>query len=68
MWSYVPQDGSDGYNRLRAATALADGSVVLAGYTEGDWSESNQGGKDFAAVKLGVSGLEEWRWQVMHCI
>lgn len=66
FWPYVSQNGSAGDNSLWAATALADGSVVLAGYTTGSWSGSNQGAADFAVVKLDVDGLEEWRWQVMH--
>ena len=44
--------------------ALADGSVVLGGSTEGDWNTTNKGLKDFAAVKLDIDGVEEWRYQV----
>lgn len=43
--------------------ALVDGSVVLVGSTEGEWFDENQGSKDFAAVKLDIEGVEEWRYQ-----
>lgn len=59
------QDGSDGGNDVfRACTAFDDGSVIIAGHTEGDWDGANNGGSDFAVVKLNALGLEEWRWQV----
>lgn len=42
-----------------------NGSVVMAGYTSGDWDgEVHAGGDDFAAVKLDADGNEVWRWQV----
>lgn len=47
-----------------ACTAFDDGSVILAGTTEGDWGQESSGGADFAMVKLNALGFEEWRWQV----
>lgn len=41
-----------------------DDSVVLAGYTTGDWNAENAGGTDFVAVKLDADGNEVWTWQV----
>lgn len=42
-----------------------DGSVVLAGSTEGSWDGERAGDvSDFAAVKLNADGEEVWRWQV----
>lgn len=39
-----------------------DGSVVLTGWSRGDWSEFSYGGStDFAAVKLDADGAEVWR-------
>lgn len=62
----VRQDGPySGYSRFSACTALGDGSVILGGLTEGNWSGTNQGGYDFAVVKLNASGHEEWRLQVI---
>lgn len=46
----------------------SDGSVYLAGYTRGDWSATNAGYMDFAAVKLHADGVEEWRWQVSYTV
>ena len=47
------------------AVAMADdGSVVVGGYTEGDWSGDNAGDNDFVAVKLDATGEEVWVWQV----
>ena len=44
-----------------------DDSVVLAGYTAGNWSGVHSGEfeSDFAAVKLDAEGKELWRWQVL---
>lgn len=44
--------------------AVGDGSVVMAGSTEGSWNEDNEGGDDFAAVKLDSNGSVVWKWQV----
>lgn len=44
--------------------ALADGSVFLSGFTEGDWKGIHKGLEYFAAVKLDIDGQEEWRYQV----
>lgn len=41
-----------------------DGSVVLAGDSDGSWSGSNLGGSDFVAVKVDGSGSTVWMWQV----
>ena len=32
-----------------------NGSVILVGSTYGDWANLNQGGEDFAAVKLNTT-------------
>lgn len=46
------------------AAARADGSIVLAGYTNGDWAGEMVGQTDFASVALDEDGAELWRWQV----
>lgn len=60
----VFQDGTSLKDRLFASTLCKDGSVVLAGYSEGDWAEVNAGGSDLTSVKLDAVGTESWRWQV----
>ncbi|CAM9508827.1 unnamed protein product [Ascophyllum nodosum] len=63
LWRW--QDGpGTGINVLYAAAAFDDDSVVLVGSTSGNWTGSHSGGFDFAAVKLGSSGEEEWRLQL----
>lgn len=47
-----------------AATPRADGSIVLAGLTDGDWAGGPVGITDFAAVALDEDGEELWRYQV----
>lgn len=47
-----------------ASAARADGSIVLAGYTTGDWDGAAAGITDFAAVAVDEDGEELWRWQV----
>lgn len=54
------------YSQTYGVAALADGSVVLTGYTTGEMTGtvSNAGGEDFAVIKLSEAGVEEWAWQV----
>lgn len=60
----IPQNGSDGQDLAFSIAAAHDGSVVLAGYTEGSSRDRQMGLMDFSAVKLGPNGTEEWWWQV----
>lgn len=55
-----------GSNLAYGVASLADGSVVLAGQTDGDFTGTNShaGGIDFAIVKLTADGETEWTWQV----
>ena len=48
-------------------------TIVLAGFTRGDWSGtgssgSGSSGSDFAALGLSADGVELWRWQVANLI
>lgn len=61
LWSW--QNGTSSADMFDAATMGLDGSVVLAGYTGGDWASPNAGGNDFAAVKLDADGMLLWQWQ-----
>lgn len=47
-----------------AATPRVDGSIVLAGVTDGNWDGELVGTTDFAAVALDEDGAELWRYQV----
>lgn len=49
-----------------ASAARADGSIVLAGWTDGDWEGELVGTLDFAALALDEDGAELWRWQVRN--
>ena len=60
----MPQEGSAEVDLLWGAATGDNGSVILVGTTYGNWSETNQGGGDFAAVKLDANGSVLWRWQV----
>lgn len=61
----LSQGGTDTVDNMEAATFVEDGSVVLAGYTAGDWGMKNLGNYDFAAVKLSAdTGEELSRFQV----
>lgn len=42
---------------------VEDGSVVLVGYSAGDWAGRNAGGRDFAAVKVDSDGQVLWMRQ-----
>lgn len=41
-----------------------DDTIIISGYTDGDWEGENAGGYDFAAMKLAGDGTVLWRWQV----
>lgn len=58
------QDGTSAADKLFGAAILDDDSVVVTGYSEGDWAETNAGGSDFCAARLDANGSEMWRWQV----
>lgn len=47
-----------------AVVGSDDGSVVFAGFTDGDWDGSQAGEGDFAAAMLDSEGSVVWRWQV----
>lgn len=53
-----------------AAIGTSDGSVVLCGYTDGNWWQSSKTATDrhddFAVVALSSNGTELWRWQVRN--
>lgn len=58
------QDGTEEFDSISAAVVGHDASVILAGYSIGNWSGTALGRADFAAVKLDAGGNELWRWQV----
>lgn len=61
----LPKDGSGiGWNAVLGIAAFDDGSVLLAGVTEGNWAIDTLGERDFAVAKLNASGYLEWSWQV----
>ena len=62
--SGTEQGGSEQSDFARDVAIGDDGSVFLAGFTFGDWSNVKSGGSDFAVVKLSTDGNELWRWQV----
>ncbi|CAM9669973.1 unnamed protein product, partial [Sphacelaria rigidula] len=64
IWTWQGGTASDEVLVGVVAPPKAEGSVVLAGRTEGDWSGASAGAMDFAVVKLARNGSEEWRWQV----
>ncbi|CAM9731332.1 unnamed protein product [Ectocarpus fasciculatus] len=61
LWRW--QDGTSAADKLFGAAILDDDSVVVTGYSEGDWAETNAGGSDFCAARLDANGSEMWRWQ-----
>lgn len=59
------QDGTDSDDTTKSVAVGGDGSIYLAGYTEGDWNQQNAGETDFAVTKLSPDGSLLWRWQVL---
>lgn len=58
------QDGTSGDDKLHAAATAEDGSVLMAGWTSGNWDGAKGGFYDFVAVKLDADGNVLWNWQV----
>eukprot|EP00752_Nemacystus_decipiens_P003778 g3478.t1 len=63
LWRYQAGATPDGVASY-AATPRADGSIVLAGITDGDWDGGPFGVTDVAVVALDEDGAELWRYQV----
>lgn len=60
------QDGTEAFDSISAAVIGDDASVVLAGYSSGNWSGIAPGRAEVAAVKLDANANELWRWQVFE--
>ena len=56
----VLQDGTEEWDEMYAAAGADDGSVIIAGYTDGSY----EAGLDFVAVKIDSDGNTVWKWQV----
>lgn len=50
IFSFAAQGGTAEDDAAYAVAVTDSGGVVLAGYTQGDWTARNRGGNDFAAV------------------
>lgn len=62
-----PQGGTNESDYFHDVASVGNGSVVLGGFTDGSWNSDNQGGSDFAALKLDSNGSVVWAWQVVPC-
>lgn len=58
------QTGSDEKDEILGASAGSGGSVVLSGFTNGNWSGTHRGSRDYTAMKLDSDGEVVWRLQV----
>lgn len=70
---YIPRitdfkGGTEEDDYCYGVAMAGDDSVILAGYTYGDWGAVNAGDSDFVAVKLDAAGEEIWVWQVSHAL
>lgn len=62
--AYVAQDGTRDTDNCNAVASDADGSIIVAGYTTGNWGTINEGGFDFFALALDADGEVLWTYQV----
>lgn len=51
-------------DKLQPIAIQDNGTIVLSGYPEGNWSGLKYDGFDFVDNKEEVDGEEIWRWQV----
>lgn len=59
------QEGTDKEERLYASATTADGNVVLAGHTLGNWNGTQAGYHDAAVAKINAQNGEViWRYMV----
>lgn len=63
------QGGTPSHDRWAGAATTIDGSIVLAGWTRGEWMETpderqNNAMQDFAAISMDDEGLPLWSYQV----
>lgn len=59
------QDGTQADDVFYDVAAVVDGSMILAGTTNGTWVSTHAGGPDFAVMKLDSNGTIAWKWQVL---
>ncbi|CAM9807714.1 unnamed protein product, partial [Ascophyllum nodosum] len=64
QWAW--QNGTDEEDSWMAVAMGGDGSVVLAGYTCGNWITTQVGACDVAVAKLDLNGTLLWTWQVTN--
>lgn len=60
----LEQAGTIYEDEWESAVAGTNGSIVLAGFTEGSWETTIKGDADFAAVTLDAAGRTLWSYQV----
>ena len=60
---WVTQLGSDALDWTQGVGLGPDGSVLVAGSTEGSFATDLGGERDMIVVSLNAEGEEQWRWQ-----
>ena len=60
---WVTQIGSDALDWTQGVGLGPDGSVLVAGSTEGSFARDLVGERDMIVVSLNAEGEEQWRWQ-----
>ncbi len=60
---WVTQLGSDALDWTQGVGLGPDGSVLVAGSTEGSFARGLGGERDMIVVSLNAEGKEQWRWQ-----
>lgn len=63
-FAVLEQDGTIFEDDWESAVAGPDGSIILAGFTEGSWLTTINGLRSFAAVSLDATGTVLWSYQV----
>ena len=58
------QNGTLEDDHLEGVVLESTGTHVFYGITRGDWSGTNAGGYDWAALKVDAQGDILWKWQV----
>ena len=61
----ISQEGTSEDDKVYGGIAQNGGSVVLAGFSGGNWYGTNSGLRDFTALELDPDGTVLWRWQVI---
>lgn len=63
-WCFWRQNRTSELDQIHGSAMGSNGCIIMCGSSEGNWSATSLGSRDFTAIKINVTGGQEvWRWQ-----